>query len=116
MEIKDSALEHAYLSVLAPNVLVVGNRKTGVTKIVWHGAVKKGNADLYLSKSSLVGAHAGVAAANLLLIVVQAYRENYRGAISAMKTAIKQTVTSSKVKSGKIFEMHHWTSIKVKNQ
>ena len=115
MEIKDSALEHAYLSVWRKR-LSSWQQKNRRYEIVWHGAVKKGNADLYLSKSSLVGAHAGVAAANLLLIVVQAYRENYRGAISAMKTAIKQTVTSSKVKSGKIFEMHHWTSIKVKNQ
>lgn len=116
MEIKDAALEHAYLSVLAPNVLVVGNRKAGVTKIVWHGAMKKGNADLYLSMSSLVGTHAGAAAASLLAIVALTYLEDYKDAIKAMGTAIKQTVASSKVKNGKIFEMRHWTSIKVKNQ
>ncbi|MFC6254986.1 hypothetical protein ACFP1H_10395 [Secundilactobacillus hailunensis] len=116
MEIKDSALEHAYLSVLAPNVLVVGNRKTGVTKIVWHGAMKKGNADLYLSKRTLVGAHAGAAAAGLLAIVALTYGEDYKDAVKAMGSAIKQTVKASKVKNGKIFEMHHWTSIKVKNQ
>lgn len=116
MEIKDSALEHAYLSVLAPNVLVVGNRKTGVTKIVWHGAMKKGNADLYLSKRTLVGAHAGAAAVSLLAIVALTYEENYKKAAKTMGYAIKQTVASSKVKNGKIFEMRHWTSIKVKNQ
>ncbi|GAW99982.1 hypothetical protein [Secundilactobacillus mixtipabuli] len=116
MEIKDSALEHAYLSVLAPNVLVVGNRKTGVTKIVWHGAMKKGNADLYLSKRTLVGAHAGAAAVGLLAIVALTYEENYKKAAKTMGYAIKQTVASSKVKNGKIFEMRHWTSIKVKNQ
>ncbi|WP_089109775.1 hypothetical protein [Secundilactobacillus mixtipabuli] len=52
----------------------------------------------------------------LLAIVALTYGEDYKDAVRAMGYAIKQTVKASKVKNGKIFEMHHWTSIKVKNQ
>lgn len=69
-----------------------------------------------MSTSALVGTHAGAAAASLLSVIALTYAEDYKDAVKVMGTAIKQTVASSKVKSGKIFEMRHWTSIKVKNQ
>lgn len=116
MEIKDSALEHAYLSVLAPNVLVVGDRKAGVTKIVWHGALKKGNADLYLSKDTLLGGHAALAATDLLLVVYKTYRFKYKNALNSMRGAISNTVAASKVKNGKVFMLRHWTYAGSKNQ
>ncbi|MCH5462953.1 hypothetical protein HC026_07035 [Lactobacillus sp. LC28-10] len=116
MEVKDAAVEHAYLSVLAPNVLVVGNRSSGVTKIVWHGAVKKGNVDIYLSKNTIIGGHAGLAAVNLIKFGVNMYAENYFGAVKSFGAAIDHTVKASKVKNGKMFKMRHWKYAGSKNQ
>ncbi|MFC6254697.1 hypothetical protein ACFP1H_08895 [Secundilactobacillus hailunensis] len=49
----DISIENAYISVLDPSALIVSARKTGTSKIVWHGAAKKGNLDLYLSAGML---------------------------------------------------------------
>ncbi|MFC6254989.1 hypothetical protein ACFP1H_10410 [Secundilactobacillus hailunensis] len=47
--VSDISIERAYMSVLDPSALIVSARSTGKTKIVWHGAAKKGNVDIYLS-------------------------------------------------------------------
>lgn len=45
--VSDISIERAYTSVLNPSALIVSVRSAGKTKIVWHGAAKKGNVDSF---------------------------------------------------------------------
>ncbi|GEO66228.1 hypothetical protein [Levilactobacillus spicheri] len=50
VSIDDDVAQTAIMSVIAPNTSVFQERaKSGTTKLVWHGAAKKGNVDVYIS-------------------------------------------------------------------
>ncbi len=54
VSISDDAMQTAIMSVIAPNTAVMQTRSgKGTTKIVWNGAAKKGNVDIYISTGML---------------------------------------------------------------
>ncbi|NLR10428.1 MULTISPECIES: hypothetical protein [Lactobacillaceae] len=54
VSISDEAMQTAIMSVIAPNTGIFQTRSSkGKTKIVWHGAAKKGNVDIYISSHML---------------------------------------------------------------
>ncbi|TGD17493.1 hypothetical protein [Levilactobacillus suantsaiihabitans] len=54
VSISDDVMQTAMMSVIAPNTGVFQTRSgKGTTKIVWHGAAKKGNVDVYISAGML---------------------------------------------------------------
>lgn len=91
-------------------------RSNGVTKIVWHGAAKKGNLDLCVSKNTLEVYHVASAAGNFSMIFINAYFANYPKACLNLVKAMKATVSVGKLKNGVHFRVRHWTSIKKYNQ
>lgn len=99
-----------------PVSLLGRSAHNSVTKIIWHGAAKHGNFDLYLSKNTLTLYHALLAAGNLGMIIVNAYFANYPEAALSMVNAIKNTVKAGHTTSGKHYKVRHWSSINVYNQ
>lgn len=99
-----------------PVSLLGRSAHNGVTKIIWHGAAKHGNFDLYLSKNTLTLYHALMAAGNLSMIIVNAYFANYPKAALSMVSAIKNTVKAGHTTRGKHYKVRHLNSIHVYNQ
>lgn len=100
----------------SPFLVLAKSAHKGVTKIVWHGAAKKGNVDLYLSQTTLTLYHSLIAAGNLGNVILQSYFANYPKVAKAAVNAIKHTVQAGHITSGKQFKIRHWTSITTSNQ
>lgn len=101
-----------------PNELRMASmsRAQGVTKVVWHGAAKNGNVDVYLSKNTMVTLRASYVGAQLVNQIIQMYLGNYWGAAKAMASTIANTVKLASVKDGKVFKVRKWTSLTTANQ
>lgn len=92
------------------------SRKPGVTKVIWHGAAKNGNVDVYLSKNTLLTLRASYVGAQLVNQIIQLYLGNYWGAAKAMASAIANSIKMATIKHGKVYKVRNWKSFTSVNQ
>ncbi|GEB74831.1 hypothetical protein ACLOB2_03745 [Levilactobacillus brevis] len=110
--IMDSTIAGAYDSALNDRPFSENRNYSGKTHIKFHGALKKGNMDIYIGKDMLTLMHAGLGAKGLVMIIVKAAGDDYIGAAKSLASAIQQTVKAGNVKTSVHFTIRHWTSIK----
>ncbi|MCE4051013.1 hypothetical protein [Bacillus sp. Au-Bac7] len=83
-------------------------RGAGVTKVVWTGAKKNGNVQLYLSKVALTTIKGiGVAGSMCWYIINMAF-QNYVLAARSMAMAIVGTISAGNTKNGRIYTVKSW--------
>lgn len=113
ISINDSDMISYYRShgILIPLPLLARS-SNGVTKIIWHGAARHGNFDLYISRNTLVLYHALWAAGDLVASIVDAYFGEDGEATKDILAAILNTAKAGSINNGIHYEVHHWTSIK----
>ena len=93
------------VSVLKSSLLVRG---AGVTKVIFSGALSKGNFKVYLSKLTLQALKLSQAAFNVLRGVVAAYAGNYiSAAVNAMNAMLK-VIKAAQIVHGKVYTISAW--------
>lgn len=108
--VSDISIEKAYMSVLDPSALIVSVRSAGKTKIVWHGAAKKGNVDIYLSAKWLnwlknLPANTAGSVAMYALLTLAGGELNYAlGKVA--KLALDENIKH--FKTGRVFKFRGW--------
>lgn len=112
--VADSVVIGAYDAVITGKPFSENRAYHGKTKVVWHGAAKKGNLDVYISQSALGGAYGVAAAGHLIGVLIAGAGENAPVAVKQMVSAIKSTVKAGHLKGGVHFIVRGWHVRKAK--
>jgi len=110
--IMDSSVAGAYESVTTGKPYSENRKYSGKTRIAVHGALKRGNVDIYIGKNVRTLAHASLGAADLGKIIYHAYGYRYINAVNDLVQASKQAVEAGNTKTGVHIKVRHWTNIK----